>query len=75
MKSNARNIDSVKKYIGVPKCPRINWILCATIWMIVLISSNESVTLKRSASPDFNTENSESSLDKLNVNYDEYPVS
>lgn len=42
--------------------------------MIVFINCNESVALKRSASPDFNSENSESSLDRLNVNYDEYPV-
>lgn len=75
MKSTTRNIDSVKKYIRVPKCPSINWILCVSIWMVVFISCNESVTLKRSASPDFNAENSESGLDKLNVNYDEYPVS
>lgn len=75
MKSTVQNIDSVKKLIQVPKFPSINWMLCVCIWMIVFISCNECVTLKRSASPDFNAENSESSLDKLNVNYDEYPVS
>lgn len=75
MSSTGRNMWSVRKCIGVSRFPSTNWILCASIWMIVLISCNESVTLKRSASPDFNADNSESSLDKLNVNYDEYPVS
>lgn len=46
------------------------------IWMLIFISCNESATttLKRSASPEYNLENTESSSDKLNVNYDEYPV-
>lgn len=65
---------SVRKYIGVARFPSTNWIFCAGIWLIVMISCNESVALKRSASPDFNSENSESSLDKLNLSYDEYPV-
>lgn len=43
--------------------------------MIVFISCSESAALKRSASPDFNSENSESGMDKINVSYDEYPVS
>lgn len=64
-------MDSIRKC--VPKLPTTNWILCVSI-LIVFISCNECSTLKRSASPDFNSENSESSLDKLNVNYDEYPV-
>lgn len=68
-------MDSIGTYMGVGKFSSTNWILCASIWMIVLISCNESASLKRNASPDFNSENSESSLDKINVNYDEYPVS
>lgn len=67
-------MESFRKCIGFLKFPTTNWILCVSIWMIVFINCNESVTLKRSASPDFNSENSESSLDKLNINYDEYPV-
>lgn len=68
-------MDSVWKYIGISKFPTMNWILCVSIWMLILIGCNESATLKRSASPNMNLDNSESSLDKMNVNYDEYPVS
>lgn len=75
MKTTVRNMYSVRNYIGVAKFPSTNWILCVSIWMMVFINCNESATLKRSASPDFNSDNSESSLDRLNVNYDEYPVS
>lgn len=65
---------SFRKYFNVPKFQSTNWIICVCIWMLVFINCNESASLKRSASPDFNSENSESSLDKLNVSYDEYPV-
>lgn len=43
--------------------------------MVVFISFSESASLKRSASPDYNSENSESGMDRINVSYDEYPVS
>lgn len=75
MKSNIRNMDSLSKCIGVVKFSSINWILCVSIWMIVFISCSESASLKRSASPDFNSDNSESGMDRINVSYDEYPVS
>ncbi|XP_031623979.1 uncharacterized protein LOC116341195 isoform X2 [Contarinia nasturtii] len=74
MKPSIRNMVSVRKYIGVTKFPSINWILCVAIWMLVFISCNESASLKRSASPDFNAENSESGMDRINVSYDEYPM-
>lgn len=69
------NMDSLRKCIGVVKFTSTNWILCVTIWMIVFISCSESATLKRSASPDYNSENAESGMDRINVSYDEYPVS
>lgn len=69
-------MDFFGKINGIHKFPTINWILCMCIWMLIFISCNESATttLKRSASPEYNLENTESSSDKLNVNYDEYPV-
>lgn len=69
------NMDSLRKCAGAVKFTSTNWILCVIIWMIVFISCSESAALKRSASPDFNSENSESGMDKINVSYDEYPVS
>lgn len=59
---------------GVARCTTTNWILCLSIWMFVFINCNEGASLKRTASPEFNKENAESSLDKLNMSYDEYPV-
>lgn len=63
---------------GIHKFPTINWMLCMMcIWLLVLIGCNESATvatIKRNASPEYNLENNENSADKLNVNYDEYPV-
>lgn len=68
-------MDSLRRCIGVVKCPLIIWFLCVSwIWMVVFVSCSECATLKRSASPDFNSENSESGMDKINVSYDEYPV-
>ncbi|XP_055295587.1 uncharacterized protein LOC129565117 [Sitodiplosis mosellana] len=74
MKQSIRNMDSLRKCIGVVKFASANWILCVSIWMVVFISCSESASLKRSASPDFNSENSESSMDRINVSYDEYPM-
>lgn len=69
-------MDSLRKcIIDVVKFTSTNWILCVCIWMVVFISCSESAALKRSASPDFNSENAESGMDKINVSYDEYPVS
>lgn len=48
-------------------------ITISIIWLIALVDHHECSVLKRSASPDSYT--SESTADKLNSNYDEYPVS
>lgn len=50
------------------------FIICI-LWMSVFVEHDECLSLKRSASPESNSENIESSLDKMNLNYDEYPVS
>lgn len=75
MKASVRNMDLLRNCIGFVKFASCNWILCVIIWMVVFVSCSESASLKRSASPDFNSENSESGMDKINVSYDEYPVS
>lgn len=72
-------MDFLWKINGILKFPTINWILCVCMWLSIFIGCNESATtttaaLKRSASPEYNLENNENSVDKLNVNYDEYPV-
>lgn len=52
-----------------------NSILCAVFTILaVFVKCNECLALKRSAAPDYNLENSETGLDRIHVNYDEYPV-
>lgn len=72
-------MDFFKKATALHKIPTINWILCMMcVWMVIFIGCSESAaiaTSKRNASPEYNLENNENSADKLNVNYDEYPVS
>lgn len=68
----------VKTSGQIHRFPTINWILCMMcIWMLIFIGCYDSAaaaTIKRNASPEYNLENNENSSDKLNVNYDEYPV-
>lgn len=42
--------------------------------LMLVCEINGAVTFNRNASPDANLENAENSVDKPNVNYDEYPV-
>lgn len=42
---------------------------------VIFCGSNDCFAIKKSASPDFNSENMDSGSDKIVVNYDEYPVS
>lgn len=44
------------------------------IVLTMVCEINGAAVIKRNASPDFNLESAENSADKLNVNYDEYPV-
>lgn len=72
-------MDFLVKTTAIHKFPTINWIFCMIcVWMLIFISRSESsptATSKRNASPEYNLENNENTSDKLNVNYDEYPVS
>lgn len=66
----------MKNYMELTENVHKIWILAVLIvWFAVCVSCHEKISSKRSAAPDYNNENSENSLDKLNVNYDEYPVS
>lgn len=69
-----KNMKSVRRYISRSKMTNGILSVCL-VCLLVLVKDNECLSLKRSASPDFNTDNSETSLDKMNLNYDEYPVS
>lgn len=52
-----------------------NSIICAVFTILaVFVKCNECLALKRSAAPDYNLENSDTGLDRIHVNYDEYPV-
>lgn len=52
-----------------------NSIICAFFTILaVLVKCNECLALKRSAAADYNLENAETELDRIHVNYDEYPV-
>lgn len=52
-----------------------NTIICAIFTILaVFVKCNDCLALKRSAAPDYNLENSDTGLDRIHVNYDEYPV-
>lgn len=52
-----------------------NSIICAVFTILAMfVKCNECLALKRSAAPDYNLENSDTGLDRIHVNYDEYPV-
>lgn len=52
-----------------------NAVLCAIFTILmVCVKCNECLALKRSAAPDYNLENADTGMDKIHVNYDEYPV-
>lgn len=52
-----------------------NAIICAVFTILaVFVRCNECLALKRSAAPDYNLENAENGVDRIHVNYDEYPV-
>lgn len=42
--------------------------------LAMFVKFNECLALKRNAAPDYNLENADSGMDKIHVNYDEYPV-
>lgn len=72
MKSTDRNMKRPKKILIEFGS---NWILCLCfIWLLIFVKSNECASIKRSASPQYNDDNSESSSEHR-VSYDEYPVS
>lgn len=45
------------------------------IFVLISIINGDRFLRKRSAAPDDNMDQGESSLDKINIRYDEYPVS
>ena len=53
-----------------------NLVFCVLfVVMVTLVQQNQAFSIKRSTSPENNLDNAETELDKLNINYDEYPVS
>lgn len=67
---NRRLLSSTTKMLSSQ-----NSVICAiSIVLIVFAKCNECLALKRSAAADYNLENTESGSDRLNVNFDEYPV-
>lgn len=49
--------------------------LAAFVVLVIFCESNDCFAVKKSASPERNSENVDSGMDKILVNYDEYPVS
>ena len=74
MRSIFKSVKSCPIYIS--KFNMMNRIfIIGVFWLIVFVDYNECAALKRSASPDLNSDDSYSNLDKMNPSYDEYPVS
>lgn len=72
MKSAGRsNKMKMSKHSG--SCIEMVYVLFMIL--MVFVKCNECLIIKRSASPELNSDSIDSNVDKLNVNYDEYPVS
>lgn len=54
---------------------KINSFLVIFVILVVFCNCNDCFVVKKSATAELNSENLDSGLDKIIVNYDEYPVS
>lgn len=67
-----RNIQKMEYFQNI----KINsFFLILTLILVILCKFNDCFIVKRSASPESNLQNLDSGMDKIIVNYDEYPVS